>query len=522
MDTNISSASMIAEGLQQLVLNSLEIMACYDSCRRYCAVSVAMTEMLRYPAEGLVGQTNRDLANFVHPEQLSTHGRKYWWQIIDDAIATVLQHGKAERHIHGLPTPDGVEFYETTYTPLVDNCGQVCQVLSISRRASAQSVEPSEESDRFAVSQLAAPPDALVGVEMPNLEEASLSDLPTSLQTNAAPAPSIGANTTYMGPQVKGNVNPVHQTAEFMQLVLDNIPQYIFWKDRNSKYLGCNRRWAEMAGIGDPKNAAGLVEEDLPWTPEQKEWYLQCDRRVMETDTPMLRIKQSQRQANGHLSWRETSKLPLHDTEGNVIGLLGTIEDITERKVAEDLLKQSEATFRQLAQQKELLNRISAQIRQSLRLEYIQQTTVNEVRQLLNVDRMLIYRFEENWYGRVVVEAVGKPWQSVLGEMGTDNCFPKKHAGLYREGRVRAINDVETAELDACHRDYLRNLGVQANLIVPILVKDGLWGLLIAHQCSGLRKWEENEVELLKALGGQVGVAIQQAELYAKAKLSAT
>ena len=276
-----------------------------------------------------------------------------------------------------------------------------------------------------------------------------------------------------------------------------------------------------MAGIDNPSNVVGITDKDLPWTPEQKDWYLECDRRVMETDTPMLRIKQSQRQADGQLGWRETSKLPLHDTEGNVIGLIGTIEDITERKIAEDLLKKSEETFRQLAQQKELLNRISAQIRQSLKLEYIQQTTVHEVRQLLNVDRMIIYQFEDNWQGQVVVESVVEPWQSALGEMGTDNCFPEQYAELYCQGRVGAIDDVETVDLDTCHKDYLKALGVRANLIVPIQVKDRLWGLLIAHQCSDTRTWKETEIGLLRAIAGQVGVAIQQAKLYAQAQQNA-
>ncbi|MEM7063562.1 MAG: ATP-binding protein [Cyanobacteria bacterium P01_B01_bin.77] len=317
-------------------------------------------------------------------------------------------------------------------------------------------------------------------------------------------------------------VGSVHETTEFLQLVLDNIPQYIFWKDRNSVYLGCNRGWAVMAGIGDPSNVVGLTEDDLPWTQAEKDWYLECDRKVMNTDTPMLRIKQSQRQADGRISWRETSKLPLHDAEGNVIGLLGTIEDITERKLAEDLMARSRESFQQLAKQKELLNQVSNQIRKSLKPEVIQQTTVHEIRQLLNADRVVIYRFEENWRGQVIVESVVPPWCSTLGDLGADDCFAEEYAGLYRQGRVRAINDIHTEAVDPCHRDFLMQLQVQANLIVPILVQDSLWGLLIVHQCRGLRQWQQDEIELLQALAGQFGVAIQQGELHARTKRSAT
>jgi PAS domain-containing protein len=78
----------------------------------------------------------------------------------------------------------------------------------------------------------------------------------------------------------------MHQTAGFLQLVMDNIPQYIFWKDRNSVYLGCNHRWAEMAGFDGPSEVIGITEADLPWTEEEKAWYLECDRRVMDTGVP--------------------------------------------------------------------------------------------------------------------------------------------------------------------------------------------------------------------------------------------
>jgi len=519
-----SPASMPSKALLQLVEQSLEIMACYDSGGCYRALSPALSELLQRPNDDLLGRTNLELADVAKTGDHARFWRKYWRQVAD-AIDTTLKQGKPERRIHPLPSIDGIRFYETTYTLMTNAEGEVEAIVSISHETASQGRAAAKDNGGREASQLAAHPDSLVGVEMPGLETASLADVP--VPASASPSPSelhrqTAIETGKIQPMAtREEINPLHQTTEFMQLVLDNIPQYIFWKDRNSVYLGCNRRWAEMAGIGDPSDVVGITDEDLPWTREQKDWYLECDRRVMETDTPMLRIKQSQRQADGRLSWRETSKLPLHDAQGNVIGLLGTIEDITDRKIAEDLLKQSEETYRNLARQEELLNQLSSQIRQSLKLEYIQQTTVDQVRQLFNADRVLIYRFDENWLGRVVTESVIEPWQSTLGEMGTDNCFPAKNAELYQQGRVRAIADIETSNLDDCHKEYLRGLGIRANLIVPILVQDTLWGLLIAQQCSAPREWQEREIELLQALAGQVGVAIQQAELYAQSQGSA-
>jgi PAS domain S-box-containing protein len=484
---------------QQLVHGSTEAMACYGCDRRYLAASPTLLAVLNCTVERLLGQTNGELAQQAEHYQQDPWQR--YWQQVDEAVTAVLQQGQPQVWTHHWPLPEAGHHCESTYLPVPNSDGKIVQVLSIIKGLK----QP----------HLPFQANAWVGIEMPGMEVASLADVPKPSSPASAP---LGPRPA---PAQQLPTDPMHQTAGFLQLVMDNIPQYIFWKDRNSVYLGCNHRWAEMAGFDGPSEVIGITEADLPWTEEEKAWYLECDRRVMDTGVPMLRIKESQRQADGQISWRETNKLPIHDADGNVVGILGTIEDITERKVAEDLLKQSEATFRRVAKQEALLNQISNQIRQSLKLESIQQTTVNEIRQLFEADRVLIYRFEDNWHGRVVVESRVDPWSSVLGEIGIDNCFPEGYAEQYRHGRIRTITDIKTADLDSCHRDYLQSLAIQANAIVPILVKDDLWGLLITHQCRAPREWKEQEIELLQSLAGQVGVAIQQAELYQQAKDSA-
>ncbi len=122
---------------------------------------------------------------------------------------------------------------------------------------------------------------------------------------------------------------------EMLQLVMDNIPQQIFWKDRNSVFLGCNRNFAHDAGFDDPSELIGKTDYDMPWTKEQSDAYVEYDRRVMEADTPILHISETQLQADGRVAYVDTNKIPLHDSEGNVVGILGTYEDITERKLLE-------------------------------------------------------------------------------------------------------------------------------------------------------------------------------------------
>ncbi|MCU0533740.1 MAG: PAS domain S-box protein, partial [Hydrococcus sp. Prado102] len=158
-------------------------------------------------------------------------------------------------------------------------------------------------------------------------------------------------------------------------------------------------------------------------------------------------------------------------------------------------------------------------IRQSLKLDEILKTTVEEVRHFLDTDRVIIFHFEPDWSGEVMVESVGSEWTAILSTTIHDPCFSDPQRGVsyveqYRQGRVMAISDIYTAGLEQCHFELLANFQVRANLVVPILQGEYLWGLLIAHHCRGSRQWQTWESDLLGQLAIQVGIAIQQSELY--------
>jgi len=125
---------------------------------------------------------------------------------------------------------------------------------------------------------------------------------------------------------------------KLLQLILDNIPQYVFWKDRHSIYQGCNRNFALAAGVGEPENIVGKNDHDLAWANEESDWYRKCDREVMDSGIALYHIAESQLRADGKKTWIDTNKIPLHDAAGKVIGILGTYEDITERKLVEENL----------------------------------------------------------------------------------------------------------------------------------------------------------------------------------------
>lgn len=139
----------------------------------------------------------------------------------------------------------------------------------------------------------------------------------------------------------------LYQSRQMLQLVLDTIPQRVFWKDRNFSYLGCNRPFANDGGIDDPDLIIGKNDFELGWK-EVAQLYRDDDKRVMETDTPKLNFEEPQTRLDGSQYWLRTSKVPLHDRDGNVIGILGTYEDITDRKQIEEALRRDRLLLRTL------------------------------------------------------------------------------------------------------------------------------------------------------------------------------
>ncbi|MEH1915190.1 GAF domain-containing sensor histidine kinase [Nostoc sp.] len=158
-----------------------------------------------------------------------------------------------------------------------------------------------------------------------------------------------------------------------------------------------------------------------------------------------------------------------------------------------------------------VIKQVTEHIRRTLDLQATLQSIVREVRPLLNSDRVLIFYLKTK---SVIVEEINGNWRSVLEVNAPPECFPDEYTRLYCQGRIRAINNVSTASLSDCHREFLQSLQVQANLIVPINIGMELWGLLIAHECEAPRNWQDIEIDLLQQVADQAAIAIQQAQLY--------
>lgn len=299
---------------------------------------------------------------------------------------------------------------------------------------------------------------------------------------------------------------------EFLQSIFKNIPLMIALNDINGKVQWVNH----------------YLEKTLGWTLEDFQThdifaklypqteYRQCVIDLMKFAQPVWNDLKCHLQDGSIL---DTSWTNVYLPNGQILGIG---KDITARK-------QSEQALNAQIEREKLMRTIAQRIRQSLNLEDILNATVKEVQDLLLVDRVVVYKFDRDMGGKIMAESVTPGWTVSLGSEIEDTCF-KSGAGLdYHQGRRRAIANIYTAELSECHLNLLAQFQVKANLTVPILLKTDeensvacLWGLLIAHQCSAPREWEENQLDLLEQLTVQIAIAIQQSSMFEQSQIELT
>ncbi len=145
------------------------------------------------------------------------------------------------------------------------------------------------------------------------------------------------------------------------------------------------------------------------------------------------------------------------------------------------------------------LNRLAARLSNKLSKDGLVIQVTDNLRESLDVDRVALYYFYREWKGQVTFESLSDESLSIIGMTGADECFNQDYAQMYLEGRVQVTPDVSQAEIQDCHREFLNEIHVKANLVVPVLKNQALWGLLAAHHCTAPRAWSDADIEAMKA-----------------------
>ncbi|MBD2771576.1 methyl-accepting chemotaxis protein [Iningainema tapete] len=180
---------------------------------------------------------------------------------------------------------------------------------------------------------------------------------------------------------------------------------------------------------------------------------------------------------------------------------------LIEKQLPEVLSKQEAE-----AEPFQVFTNIVNRLRESLSSEEVFKTTVEEIRTAFRTDRVVIFRFDSNSDGTVVEESVAPGLPKMLWATIEDPCF-SSYVEQYRNGHVQAIDNIYQAGLSDCYIGLLQRFAVKANLVAPIVTDNQLFGLLIAHQCSEPRFWEQVEIDLFAQLAAQVGFSLDYARL---------
>jgi PAS domain S-box-containing protein len=299
----------------------------------------------------------------------------------------------------------------------------------------------------------------------------------------------------------------LQDSEERWQLALRGNKDGIWDWNLKTQQVVFSPRWQQMLGYQAGEIELTLTEWQERIHPEERDRVLHALGEHLDGKTSRYESEYRLCNCDGQYIWVFDRGQAIWDDQGKPTRLVASSTDISHRRHMEEEL-------RSRIQQEQLLGAIAQRIRQSLDLSYVMQTTVEEVRRFLNVDRVLIYRFNPDGSGTITVESLSDAKFSILNVTIHDPCFRITHGDIYRTGYVHAIADLTQAAKPSCYIEMLQEIQVRANLVVPILQRDELWGLLLAHHCTVPRPWSAMEMQLLKQLGIQVGIALQQSQLY--------
>ncbi|MEH1938855.1 MAG: PAS domain S-box protein [Nostoc sp.] len=312
------------------------------------------------------------------------------------------------------------------------------------------------------------------------------------------------------------------------QLLAEASPACIFHTDVDGNVLYFNQRWSEITGCS-LEDSLGTGWANAVHPDDREQLLLAWNQATVARSS--YKYEHRFLRENSTVIWVICHALPEFGDNGEIKGYIGTITDITERKLAEEALYEGAERERAIAQ-------VVQRMRETLDLETIFAATTQELRQVLNCDRVVVYRFNPQWNGEFVSESVGNGWISLIEEHNND---PHLTEGVLQEGHClakildsadnqvedpylqrtqggsfRSVPDIYNAGFHPSYINLLERFQAKAYIIVPILYGNQLWGLLASYQNSAPRQWKSGEINIVVQIGNQLGVALQQAQLLAQ------
>jgi PAS domain S-box-containing protein/putative nucleotidyltransferase with HDIG domain len=301
----------------------------------------------------------------------------------------------------------------------------------------------------------------------------------------------------------------LYHSNQMLQMVLDNIPQRVFWKDQNYRYLGCNKAFAEDVGVNEHKALRGKTDFELAWKESAQDVRAE-DQKVIEQGFVKLNSEELQSKPDGGSRWVKFNKLPLRDVNGSIIGLLGTYKDITDQKLSQDKVR---CHINKLAG----LRNIDTAINGSLDLRTILGVVLHETLEQLSVDAACVLLLDP--FSLKLEYASGQGFNTdriVLASVRIGESF----AGRVAQCRKTCIiGDVRATDDKCAPKSLLEVEGALAYVGIPLIAKGRIKGVLEIYHRAPLdpdREW----LSFAEAIASQAAIAIDNTELFERLQVS--
>lgn len=291
----------------------------------------------------------------------------------------------------------------------------------------------------------------------------------------------------------------------FLQMVVDNIPQGIFWKDRNSVYLGANKYFADAVGM-TPAEIAGKTVYDMPWKKEDADFYREADEQVMSSGESELGVIEPQLQADGSQVWLETNKIPLLNAENDVIGILGTFQDVTARV---ELQKHIEESLQRRGREVELVTQVAQEIAGATDLHDLYRRVVSEVKERFGYYHTQLLRYDSSLDTVVLIVGYGEIGEKMRA-MNHSMPMGVGLIGVAAETGQSVLRPLVIEDPDWQSNPLLSE--TRSELAVPIKLGEKILGVLDI-QSDLINGISVEDQLVLEGLCGQIAIAMESKRL---------
>ncbi|MBL8156764.1 MAG: PAS domain S-box protein [Anaerolineae bacterium] len=298
------------------------------------------------------------------------------------------------------------------------------------------------------------------------------------------------------------------QKRQLLFNLIDHLPQFVYIKDGEGRFLICNHEAALIRGCQSPRDVIGKTDSDF-FTPEIARLYSDKDESVLATGQPILKEEEWMVDAAGRRMWVMTSRFPLLDRDGSIIGVIATGLNIDDRKRAEEALKHSEVRYRALwaasqrqAQELSLLAHVRTLVARELELQPLVRQIVSAVAETFGYPRVSLYLMDEN--------VLKLQHQTGQEHPALEIPVSKGIAGLaVRTGRAILAEDARA------HPDYLDMFGpIVSQISLPLIDRQTVIGVIDVQTLAG-SVLTKDDLRIMQELAEHITLAITRAQFYA-------